>query len=138
MSQAAELRALLERASSLSVKLPGVLGLVTLRMPTRHERHMAFAQCGHAHAGNAVATSIAVRRRLAALCLSSWSVSQAAILGLSSEETLTEEQTRVLPISPELVEVFFDAHNEAFELIADALFQKLREKDQALEQAEKN
>jgi len=138
MSQAAELRALLERSGSLSVKLPGALGLATLRLPTRHERHMAFAMAGHAHAGNAIAASIALRRRLASLCLSGWSVSQAQLLGLSPEETLTEEQTQVLPVSAEMAELLFDAQPEAFELIADALFDRMRDKDQAQAQAEKN
>lgn len=135
MSDIAQLRKLFQQQNQLAQNLPG-LGIVSLRLPTAHERQMAWAQalaqCGQ---GNPAGAVLLAKRLLAALCLLSWSITPEHLLGERAPE---EGRGDVLPVSAGAAELFFDRYPEHFEALSEQLMGAIAQREQAQEVAAKN
>ena len=135
MSDLSKLRKLIDQQDAISENL-GEVGIVSLRMPTMHERQMAWsaahAKCGKA---NLVGCMLEATRHLACLCLSAWSVTPRTLLGNRAPEEGAEE---VLEVSPEAAALFYDRFPEHYDTLSTKLKAAIEARENAQEVAEKN
>lgn len=136
MSSIAEYRALLDRADSFAVKVEP-FGLISLRVPSGHQRAMALASALDAHGGR-IAASIASRRAIVAQSICAWSVSAADLLGGKVSIDDADAASQPLPCSAEAAELLFDVAPQVYQQLSDALFAEMDKREAALKEASKN
>lgn len=135
MSDIAKLKKLIEQQNNISKNLPEI-GIVSMRLPTAHERQMAWAKASADCGGlkNAQGCVIAAKRTLMALCLYAWSVTPRALLADRAPEEGADE---VIPISSDAAELFFDCFPEHYEALAEYLMSAIAEREKTAKDSEK-